>query len=259
MIAGLVGGLDGVPTRLRRVGVVTLASHIGNQRVAQVIAGPPVVQRQGPFGMHKADQVGGFAGDVDAFARADPTKTVADLCGFMIDSVNARLAVNGVPKLPVPNLNSLRSAGGFAASSWTVQFDVVRTATKPLTATVADVPPERLNELAGIFYHEGRHAEQAFLVARYVAGQPGGPKDAKTLSAALDLYEPTAAAALARRRRCRRTRRRWRRSPAGGPTTRAGSTTTTGSGTRTSRSSSATRSGRSLTPARRESAASGPR
>jgi hypothetical protein len=196
VIARLVGDLDRVPTRLRHVAVVTLAPHIGNQRVAQAIAGPPVVQRQGPFGMQKADQVGGFAGDVDAFARANPTKTLADLCGFMMDKVNARLAVNGVPKLPVPNLNSLRSAGGFAASSWTVQFDVVRTATKPLTATVADVPPERLNELAGIFYHEGRHAEQAFLVARYVAGQPGGPKDAKKLSAELDLHEPTAAAAL---------------------------------------------------------------
>jgi hypothetical protein len=193
---GLVGVLDRVPSRQRAGALAGLVPQLGNQRVVAAIDGPPVVQRQAVFGLQRSDQVGGFAGDVDAFCRANPTRTLADLCAFMIDRLNVQLAANGVPKLPVPKLDALRTAGGFAAASWTVQFDVVRTATRPLTAALADVPPERLQELAGIFYHECRHAEQAFLVARLVASEPGGPKDAKALAAQLELHEPTAAAAL---------------------------------------------------------------
>jgi hypothetical protein len=97
---------------------------VGNRRVALTIRNALAIQRDAQFGMMKKDQVTGFAGLALAYRRANPDKTLADFGTHLMDQLNVQLAANGVPKLPAPNLSSKRSAGGFAASSWTVQFDL---------------------------------------------------------------------------------------------------------------------------------------
>lgn len=189
----LIRYLARAPVEQRKAAIGDLNARVGNRRVAVTIRSALAIQRDAKFGMMKKDQVTGFAGLALAYWRANPDKTLAEFGTHLMDQLNVQLAANGVPKLPAPNLSSLRSAGGFVASSWTVQFDLARTATRPLTAKIGELPADRISELAGICYHESRHAEQAFLVARLVASEAKG---AKAVATELDLPVPIAEAAL---------------------------------------------------------------
>lgn len=194
---GLIAYLARAPVEERQAAIGDLHSRIGNRRVALTIRSGLAVQRAPkPFGMMEKSQITGFAGLALAYWRANPNATLADLGLHLLDELNKQLAANGVPTLPKPKLDSLRAAGGFAAASWTVQFNLAGTAKQPLTAKIGGIPVDRISEVAGIFYHEGRHAEQAFLVARLVASEAKGSKTAKEIAAELDLHEPTAEAAL---------------------------------------------------------------
>jgi hypothetical protein len=181
------------PAAPRKRAVGDLDARVGNRRVALTMRGAPAIQRDAKFGMMKKEQVTAFAGLALKFWRENPDKTLAEFGTHLMEKLNVQLAANGVPKLPAPNLSSHRAAGGFAASSWTVEFDLARTATRPLTTKIKELPADRISELAGICYHEARHAEQVFLVARLVASEV---KDAKAVATALDIPLPIAEAAL---------------------------------------------------------------
>jgi hypothetical protein len=112
-----------------------------------------------------------------------------------MDEVNKQLVANGVPALPAPLFVSrARTAGGFAQHSWTVQLDVAGTAQVPLSAKIGTLAADRVAEVASVCFHEARHAEQAFAVARLVAAEGG--KDAKAIAAEVDIPEVIAQAAL---------------------------------------------------------------
>jgi hypothetical protein len=70
------------------------------------------------------------------------------------------------------------------------------TAAHPLATKIKDLTAEQVAEVAGICYHEARHAEQEFLVVRVVASEAKGKKDAKAIAAELDVPEFVANAAL---------------------------------------------------------------
>jgi len=194
---GLIAYLARAPVEERKAAIDDLQSRIGNRRVALTIGRGLAVQRAPkPFGMRESSQVSGFAALAHAYWKGNPEKTLAEFGIHLLDELNKQLAANGVPTLPKPKLDSLRSAGGFVASSWTVQFNLAGTAQQPLTAKIGGIPADRISEVAGIFYHECRHAEQAFLVARWVASEAKGTKTGKQIAAELDLHEPTADAAL---------------------------------------------------------------
>jgi hypothetical protein len=194
---GLIAYLARAPVEEREAAIGDLQSRIGNRRVALTIRRGLAVQRAPkPFGMMEQTQVSGFAALALAYWRGNPEKELADFGLHLLDELNKQLAANGVPTLPKPKLDSLRSAGGFAQKSWTVQFNLAGTAKQPLTAKIGGIPADRISEIAGIFYHECRHAEQAFLVARLVASEAKGSKTGKQIAAELDLHEPAADAAL---------------------------------------------------------------
>jgi hypothetical protein len=195
--SGLIAYLARAPVEEREAAIGDLQSRIGNRRVALTIRRGLAVQRAPkPFGMMEQTQVSGFAALALAYWRANPEKELADFGLHLLDELNKQLAANGVPTLPKPKLDSLRSAGGFAQKSWTVQFNLAGTAKASLTTKIGGIPADRISEIAGIFYHECRHAEQAFLVARLVASEAKGSKTGKQIAAELDLHEPAADAAL---------------------------------------------------------------
>ena len=194
---GLIAYLARAPVEERKAAIGDLQSRIGNRRVALTIRSGLAVQRAPqPFGMLEQTQVSGFAALALAYWRGNPDTTLGDFGIHLLEELNKQLAANGVPTLPKPKLDSLRSAGGFAAASWTVQFNLAGTAKQSLIAKIGGIPAERISEIAGIFYHECRHAEQAFLVARLVASEAKGTKTGKQIAAELDLHEPAADAAL---------------------------------------------------------------
>ena len=182
--------------------VIQLQRTAGNRAVAGLLARPrlsarggPVLQRQ-PFGLAKVDQVTDFANLAVDFWRANPDKTLAELGTYLTDKANDRLGANNVPRVSVLSFGTVRkhSAGGFGRSSWTLQVDLAKIATKPLTTKLSDLTVGQLAEVAGITYHEARHAEQAFYVARLVAS--AGKPDGKTLATELDMPVSVAEAAI---------------------------------------------------------------
>jgi len=194
---GLIEYLARAPVEERKAAIGDLHSRIGNRRVALTIRRGLAVQRAPKtFGMMEQTQVSGFAALALAYWRGNPDTTLADFGIHLLEELNKQLAANGVPTLPQPKLDSLRSAGGFVQKSWTVQFNLASTAKQSLTAKIGGIPADRISEIAGIFYHECRHAEQAFLVARLVAAEAKGSKTAKQIAADLELHEPAADAAL---------------------------------------------------------------
>jgi hypothetical protein len=194
---GLIEYLARAPVEERKAAIGEMHSRVGNRRVALTIRSGLAVQRAPqPFGMREQTQVSGFAALALAYWRGNPDTTLGDFAIHLLEELNKQLAANGVPTLPKPKVDSLRSAGGFVQKSWTVQFNLAGTAKQPLTAKIGGIPADRISEIAGIFYHECRHAEQAFLVARLVVSEAKGTKTGKQIAEELELHEPAADAAL---------------------------------------------------------------
>ena len=115
--------------------------------------------------------------------RANPDKTLAELGTHLTDKLNERLDKLGVPRVSVLSFGTVRknAAGGFGRKGWTLQ-------------KLRDLTPKQLGEVAGICYHEARHAEQMFLVARLVASV--GKPDAKGVATELEIPESVADKAI---------------------------------------------------------------
>jgi len=160
------------------------------------IAGPPVVvARDADFGLRAKAGISAYAGPAADHWRANPGETLEDFAKHLMNEANKELAANGVPALPAPTFGSRgRNAGGFAQHSWTVQLDAARTAKAPLTTKIGTLAVDRVAEVASVCFHEARHAEQIFAVARLVAGEG---KDAKAIAAEVDVPENIAQAAMA--------------------------------------------------------------
>ena len=191
-----------------RLGVLDLQRSAGNAATAALIrratAGVPVapatvlpivVARDADFGLRGKSGISGYAGPAADYWRANPGETLEDFAKHLMAEANKELVANGVPALPAPAFVArARNAGGFAQHSWTVQLDAAGTAKAPLTTKIGTLAVDRVAEIAGICFHEARHAEQIFAVARLVAGEG---KDAKAIAAEVDIPEHIAQAALA--------------------------------------------------------------
>ena len=156
---------------------------------------PIVVARDADFGLRAKAGISGYAGPAADFWRANPGSTLEEFANHLMTEANKQLVANGVPALPAPAFVARgRNAGGFAQHSWTVQLDAAGTAQAPLTSKIGTLAGDRVAEVAGVCFHEARHAEQTFAVARLVAGEGG--KDAKAIAAEVGIPETIAAAAL---------------------------------------------------------------
>ena len=162
---------------------------------APVLRQPIVVAREAAFGLRAKAAISGYAGPAADWWRANPTVTLQDFGLHLMVEANKALTANGVPPLPAPVLISGgRKAGGFARNSWSIQLDLANIAQGPLTTTIGTLAPDRVAEVTNICFHEARHSEQAFAVARLVASEGG--KDAKAIAAEVDIPEWVATAAL---------------------------------------------------------------
>src|SRR5262249_34087325 len=89
---------------------------------------------------------------------------------------------------------SSSSAAVFHASTWTISVNVQATGHGPNTK-VGDLKPEELADFANTFFHEARHAEQRFLMARLAVGKSPG-KNAKEIADEVKTKENVAEAAI---------------------------------------------------------------
>lgn len=162
-------------------------------------AGTSVVQRDAAIDLRKKDETSGFASLARTFWNDNKEKSLEAFGLFLMEKVNAQLVKNGVVPIHDPpsfGPTSGGAAGGFRHQTWTVDLDLASTAAHPLATKIADLSAGQVAEVAGVCYHEARHAEQVFLVARVVASEAKGKKDAKAIAAELGIPEFVATAAV---------------------------------------------------------------
>ena len=201
-VDGPVQAGHGVPDLQRSAGnaattaLIRRATGPGRPRSTPPVVLPVIVARDADFGLRAKAGISGFAGPAADYWRANPGKTLEEFANHLMTEANNELVANGVPALPAPAFVArARNAGGFAQHSWTVQLDVARTAKAPLTSKIGTLAVDRVAEVASVCFHEARHAEQMFAVARMVAGEGG--KDAKAIATEVDIPVNIAQAALA--------------------------------------------------------------
>ena len=185
-------------------------AHIVQQRVQP---GGALVQRKSSSTVHKAkakvdlssvEEYGGFSKVAVQYWHNNKDAMLTQLTAILLNEMDHLLIRNGVPRAGQTIGSAL--AGGpdaiafFDPESWSItvdQFAVVRNPKADWTTKMSDLDVDFVAGLASACYHEIRHAEQSFLVARLAAQEAGGKKSAMEIAAELSIPEWVASAALA--------------------------------------------------------------
>jgi hypothetical protein len=186
--------------------ILDLQAAGGNSAVARLVAreGGPVppsripggalLQRSSAFGLATPRATTEFAQTAVKWWRKYPATTLGDFAVIMVEEASSRLEKIGVPAVE-PDDASTTSVGVFHSSTWTISLNVEKGTGHPPTTKIGDLKPEELADFADTFFHEARHAEQRFLMARLAVSKSKG-KDAKAIAAAVSIKESVAAAAI---------------------------------------------------------------
>ncbi len=94
---------------------------------------------------------------------------------LLLDAVNEALAAEKVPAIIGVDLQKLSNPGKFTADSWRMRMNEM---------IFAASVPKNVTETASVVFHEGRHAEQRFAIARLIATKQSHDPPAKIAKAA---------------------------------------------------------------------------
>lgn len=136
----------------------------GRPLVVDGKAGPNTLPRLFPTGLSRPDEAKAFGQALQAGVLADWKKlgTAAGRLAAVKNAVNARLVAAGVPEVEA-GLGGGAAVGVFMRSEWKLYINERNLKEKGLDVAAA-------KELAEFAYHEARHGEQVFRIARYLAG-----------------------------------------------------------------------------------------
>jgi hypothetical protein len=173
----------GIPdfTAVTAQGILRLQRLVGNQAVQRLIQtrriglrsspAKPVIQREAvETGLRQDDLTETFVGDVHAFCSAPENagKSVNAFIRILKREVNQALKVIGVPSVDVVEEEG-SGFGSFQPQTWSIGFS--RKETVGDARTIRELSQENLLESLKTMYHEARHAEQLFRIARMLAGE----------------------------------------------------------------------------------------
>jgi hypothetical protein len=134
-------------------------------------AGPRSTPRLFPSGLAAAGEGKKFAADADkAFAKWNTLTTAQSRADELVKTVNVRLAAANVPPLTAV-LNpkaSPNEQGSFDFEKWTMKLN-------PFLLNRPGLDQPAAAKLADTVFHEARHAEQWFAIARLLAGRKKTP------------------------------------------------------------------------------------
>jgi hypothetical protein len=175
----------------------TLPRHAGNVALAHVVAGTGgsarVLQRAPAFGLAAPSATNEFAKTAVKWWQKYPGTTLANFAMIMVEEASRSLEKIGVPAVELDDAAST-GAAVFHSTSWTISVNFQAIGHAPDTK-VGELKPEELADFANTFFHEVRHAEQRFLMARLAVGKSPG-KDAKAIASEVAVKESVAGAAI---------------------------------------------------------------
>jgi hypothetical protein len=186
-----------------REDLLDLQGLVGNAAVARLLAhnreaaasspGPAgLVQRSPGFGLGTSSATAAFAETAVRWRRKYPRTTLENFTVIMVEEASDRLEKIGVPAVELDD-GATTSVAVFHSSTWTISVNVENGTGRPPSTKIGDLKPEELADFTDTFFHEARHAEQRFLMARLAVSKS---KDAKAIAAELLIPESVAVAAV---------------------------------------------------------------
>lgn len=149
----------------------------------------PVVRRK-EYGLQETARTSDFAKKALEYWRneANKDKTLIEFATFLMDTINAELkTIPGYPCNPVMTTSGY--LGSFGRTGWTMKINTRKFSWNTDTSTVGQLTTNEVAEIVDTFYHEARHAEQYFRMARVLAGQG---KKVEAIKKELDIPEDVA-------------------------------------------------------------------
>jgi hypothetical protein len=162
--------------------VLRLQQAAGNRAVGRVLARRPVRQT----GMRREPAIDRFVHKAVSFLGHNRDAELKIFAIYLGAAVNEELAAVGCPAVNVV-IEVIPSAAEFDSLSWTMTINPAEFSHRPGVRTLGDLERDEAAVIASTVYHEARHAEQRFRVARLDAAEghkPASPMPADTAAAA---------------------------------------------------------------------------
>jgi hypothetical protein len=173
--------------------VLALQRHVGNRAVRRTLARAPTLNESAPTGTFTAEALKYFN------EPANKSKSVALYAQHLATKANEPLKALGVPEMKLDYDPSAPYPGAF----WHDKWKLIMNATiwsKSRGTKLSDLTVDEAADAAALIYHEARHAEQRFRVARMVAADSkAGTTDkiADEITKTLEIKERSVALAAA--------------------------------------------------------------
>jgi hypothetical protein len=173
--------------------VFALQRQVGNRAVRRTLARAPTLNDTAPRGTFTAEALKYYN------EPANKTKGVGAYAQHLATKANESLKAIGVPEMKIDYDPGSTNPGAFWHDSWKIIMNTTRWS-KPPPQTLKDLSVDQAADAAALVYHEARHAEQRFRVARMFAAdsKAGSPdKIADEMMKALEMKERPVALAAA--------------------------------------------------------------
>ena len=152
--------------------VLALQRGAGNQAVVQRLGhGQALLQRK-PAGLREPKPISDFAKEALDYWKepAKAKKTLQDFAEHLIVKANDALKVLNVWPMLKQFGSTQQTPGEFDAPLWTMGLNTSLFVQGKTVTEVGQLTADEAAHIAGMIYHETRHAEQHFQIARMVAG-----------------------------------------------------------------------------------------
>jgi hypothetical protein len=148
--------------------VMDLQHTAGNKAVGQAIAR----HRPAQTGLRKPDAIERFVHKAVGFFNRNPDGRLIEYALYLGADVNTELDKVGVPPVQVRVSKEDNGASGqFFADSWHMMLYPAAFTRRPGVTKMGDLTPDEAALIAHTVYHEARHAEQHFRIARLDAAE----------------------------------------------------------------------------------------
>jgi hypothetical protein len=166
-------------TTITSANLLRLQHLVGNQAVQWLVSvsnlqspsPPPLLQRTAEeTGLRQDQLTDAFVANVHDFCAngANAEKSVAAFLRLLRKEVNQALKTIDVPPVEIVQQDT-GGFGSFQSKTWQIGFSYQQTVGD--AATIEELTQENILESVKTMYHEARHAEQLFRIARMLAGK----------------------------------------------------------------------------------------
>jgi hypothetical protein len=143
--------------------VLALQRRVGNRAVRRTLARAPTLNDSAPRGTFTADALKYYNDP------ANKAKGIGEYAQYLATQANVPLKALGVPEMKIDYDARAPQPGAFWHDKWKIVMNTVLWSQSRRAQKLQDLTVDEAADAAALVYHEARHAEQRFRVARMAA------------------------------------------------------------------------------------------